>query len=1064
VPAAPGSLDTQAKHFPLTIPRTVPNSEKLPDGLYERIVTRRVVNALAGLHGSGCRSESEELESADSHEILAWYVYEMLREVSQELPSEGRTALQVQLCNRVLAVLGSQRGEAEDDFAVVQPAARLLSLTRKVLPNGEPKQVPRPHIPLTASDLLVNARGEPRVGHAIEREIASADEIDLICAFVRWNGLRLVLPALKAHCEGGKPLRVITTTYTGSTERRALDELVHIGASVKISYEIRSNRLHAKAWMFHRKTGYSTAYIGSSNLTQWALLDGVEWNVRLSQVTSPEILEKFQATFGTYWEEKDFESYDPERDSDRFDRAIAATFSSDTLQFALIDVIPLPHQREILERLTVERERHGRFRNLIVAATGTGKTIVSALDYRRLREKLGNPRLLFVAHRGQILSQSMAVFRHVLRDGTFGEPFVDGRRPTEWNHVFASVQSLAQVELENLSPDSFDIVIVDEFHHAAADTYRRLLNHLKPAYLLGLTATPERTDGQSVLEWFDGRIAVDLRLWEALERGLLCPFHYFGIHDGTDLSSVKWSRRGYDTTELQNLYTANHARVRLIAQAIHDKIADPRQMRALGFCVSIDHAEFMAREFSRIGLPSAAISARSGPDERERSLRLLRDKQVNILFSVDLFNEGVDIPEVDTVLFLRPTESATVFLQQLGRGLRQFERKSCLTVLDFIGNASRRFRFDRRYQALAQTTRATLVRQLQDGFPFLPAGCQIQLDRVAATIVLENLKASIGSTFRSFVSELKHIGRDVSLREFLSVTLIELQDLYRQSGWTWTRLRREAGLPTAPPGPYEDIASKAHARLLHIDDRRRLIFFRKLLAAPHAPKTADLSETERRILTGLHFALWGDKPPFGDLDLGLTHLWNEPAVRAEMQEVLAIADENATHLTEPLGEPQWASVPLSTHATYSLTEILTAFEEMTITRPYRLREGVKFNSATKSDLFFVTLEKAEKHYSPTTMYKDYAISPELFHWQSQSQTTQQTPTGQRYIQHKEKGTSILLFVRRKEKLDGRTAPYLFLGPAEYVRHEGDRPISFVWRLLTPMPADFFREARMAAGA
>jgi superfamily II DNA or RNA helicase/HKD family nuclease len=1041
----------------------VPNSEKLPEGIYEQVVTRKLAHVLESLQAIGYRFESEELESADSHETLAWYVYEVLRQVLRGMPSEHRTDLQVELCNRILDLLGSQRAEADDDTGVRQPPTRLLSLTREILPTGEPRQIARPHIPLAASDLLVNARGEPGVGHAIEREIASADQIDLICAFVRWNGLRLVLPALKAHCESGKPLRVITTTYTGSTERRALDELVRMGAMVKVSYETRSNRLHAKAWMFHRMTGFSTAYIGSSNLTHWALVDGVEWNVRLSQVTSPDILEKFQATFDTYWEETDFEPYDPTRDSERFDRAIAATFSSDTLRFAIIDVIPLPHQREILERLTVERERHGRFRNLIVAATGTGKTIVSALDYRRLRNKLTNPSLLFVAHRHQILAQSHAVFRQVLRDGSFGELFVDGHRPAEWKHVFASVQSLAQVDLSNLPTNAFDVVIIDEFHHAAADTYRRLLDHLQPAYLLGLTATPERADGRSVLEWFDGRIAVELRLWEALERGLLCPFHYFGIHDDTNLSSVKWVRRGYDTAELEKLYTGNHVRVRLIAQAIQDKVANIREMRALGFCVSIDHAEFMAREFNRIGIPSAAISARTSTEERERNLRLLRDKQLNVLFSVDLFNEGVDIPEVDTVLFLRPTESATVFLQQLGRGLRQFETKACLTVLDFIGTPGRQFRFDRRYQALTQTSRAALKHQLEEGFPYLPAGCQIQLDRVATDLILQNLKASIGSSFRSLVNELRQLGRDVSLREFLSETLITIQDLYRQD-WTWTRIRREAKLPTLPPGPREEVVRKVISRLLHTDDHRRLTYLSKILTASNAPQTAELPDAERRVLTGLHFALWGDKPPFDDLDDSLRNFWRESAVRSELCEVLELLEEDASHMTTPLTESQWISVPLSVHATYSLTEILTAFDEMTIERPHRLREGVKFNTATSSDLFFVTLEKAEKHYSPTTMYKDYAISPELFHWQSQSQTTRQSPTGQRYIQHKEKGTSILLFVRRREKMDGRTVPYIFLGPAEYVRHEGDRPISFVWRLQTPMPADFFRESRMAAGA
>src|SRR5262249_797450 len=217
---------------------------------------------------------------------------------------------------------------------------------------------------------------------------------------------------------------------------------------------------------------------------------------------------------------------------------------------------------------------------------------------------------------------------------------------------------------------AFDVVVVDEFHHAAAPTYERMLNHLKPRILLGLTATPERTDGRSVLEWFDGRIAVELRLWDALDRGLLTPFQYFGLHDSTDLSRVQWSRRGYDVTALENLYTGDQARVSLIVQAIQDKITNPRAMRALGFCVSVAHAGFMAREFSRRGLPSVAVSTETSSDDREAALRDLRDGSVNAVFCVDLFNEGDDVPEIDTVLFLRPTDSALVFLQQLGRGLR----------------------------------------------------------------------------------------------------------------------------------------------------------------------------------------------------------------------------------------------------------------------------------------------------------------------------------------------------------------------------------------------------------
>ena len=1034
------------------------SQQKPPTGIYEQLVSRDLARLLDIIRKQGLFSELESIDPADSYEVFAHHVYEVLRRTLSGLPSENRLERQLTICNQLLEQL------KEGGSLVKEPPQRLLSIVEgATAPTGDVLPFIRPHVPLSASDLLVNARGEPRVGHALEREIPSSDRIDLICAFVRWNGLRLVLPQLKKHCEEGKTLRVITTTYTGSTERRALDELFRLGGQVKVSYETRSTRLHAKAWLFHRQTGFSTAYIGSSNLTQWAMLDGVEWNVRLSQVTSPDILEKFRATFDSYWEEPDFEGYDPNRDRERFDRAVSATYDADPLLLSAIDVLPYPHQKEILERLTVERERHKRFRNLIVAATGTGKTIVAALDYKRLRERLGNVSLLFVAHRRELLAQSLAAFRQVQRDGAFGELYVDGHRPDEWRQVFASIQSLSQLDLNNLNPDAFDVVIIDEFHHAAAATYRRLLDHVKPQILLGLTATPERADGQDILEWFGGRIAVELRLWEALERGLLCPFHYFGIHDGTDLSTIRWSRRGYDTAELENVYTSDHARVRLVAQAVSDKIVDVRRMRSLGFCVSIAHAEFMAAEFNRLGIPATAISAESSRDDRDSALRRLRNFEVNILFAVDLFNEGVDLPEIDTVLFLRPTESATIFLQQLGRGLRQSEKKSCLTVLDFVGTPSKQFRFDQRFRALLETTRPGVIQQVGDGFPYLPAGCKIQLDRVASDIILSNLKNSLGSTFRSLVGELRQLRRDVSLREFVTQAGIELEELYRSDGWTWTRLRRQAGLPTASPGPREEQISRAIPRLLHLDDGGRLAFLIGVLGQVHPPDLSALNTRQLRILGGLHFSMWGSASDFEDLDASLKELWAHPAVLSELREVFEVLQDDASHLTFPLGGDVWEPVPLSVHASYSLDEILTAVGEMDFEHPHRIREGTLFNEETQTDLFFVTLEKSEAHYSPTTLYKDYAISSELFHWESQSTTTQTSPTGSRYIRHRERGTHIMLFVRQTAKAGNRTRPYVFLGFADYVSHQGEKPIAFVWRLRKPMPFDFFRQAKVAAG-
>ncbi|MCV0384790.1 MAG: DEAD/DEAH box helicase, partial [Erythrobacter sp.] len=242
--------------------------------------------------------------------------------------------------------------------------------------------------------------------------------------------------------------------------------------------------------------------------------------------------------------------------------------------------------------------------------------------------------------------------------------------------------------------------MIDEFHHAEARTYRKIIDHLQPRELLGLTATPERSDGTDVRSFFDGRTAVELRLWDALGADLLCPFHYFAVADGTDLTAITWSRGRYDEAELSGLYTGNDARVRVVLRELRDKVADVGAMRAIGFCVSVAHAEYMARRFVEAGIPARALSGATPLKEREQALAALRARTINVVFAVDVLNEGLDVPDVDTILMLRPTESATIFLQQLGRGLRRTPTKAVLTVLDFIGYQRKEFNFAQRYRAM----------------------------------------------------------------------------------------------------------------------------------------------------------------------------------------------------------------------------------------------------------------------------------------------------------------------------------------------------------------------------
>jgi len=770
--------------------------------------------------------------------------------------------------------------------------------------------------------------------------------------------------------------------------------------------------------------------------------------------------------FATHWEAEHFEHYDPATRGEELDRALGAQRdrSGSAISFAGLQVHPLGYQQRMLDRLALERARHDRHRNLVVAATGTGKTVLAALDYRRLCEQHGKDlSLLFVAHREQILHQALGTFRAVMRQGSFGE-IHGGGAIARGRHVFAMVQSLQRQRVNELAPDAYDIVVIDEFHHAAAASYDRLLKRLTPLELVGLTATPERLDGQDITAWFGGRIAVELRLWEAIDQGYLVPFQYFGVADDVDLSRLAWKRGGYATEELSNLYTGNELRVGKLLQEIERVVADPGRMRALGFCVSVKHARYMADRFTAAGLCAVSIDATTPEHERAEQLRRLAAGELRVIFSVDVLGEGVDVPAVDTVLLLRPTQSATVFTQQLGRGLRLAPGKPSLTVIDLIGQQHRSFRFDERLAAILDLRRGTVRKQVDDGFPFLPSGCHIELDRVSREIVLDNLKAvaKLGQ-WRTLLADLKSFAADVTLGRFLHDTGRQPLDLYRTADASWTRLRRDAGFPVAACADAKDEQAllRAVRRSLHVDDPERVRFYRDLMEQNQPPRTADFDARRQRLLGMLLWGMWGLGRTFDDLDAGLRALWRHPAVLHEFGELLEVLD--AASATLPAPSQLDPALPLVAHATYAQSEILAAYGLGSPAVPPQVREGVKWIEGAQTDVFFVTLHKAERDYSPTTMYKDYAISRELFHWESQATQSQRSPAVRRYVEHRSRATNVHLFLRdRKALAHGATAPYVFAGPLDYVTHEGDRPVSFTWKMQTPMTEEIFEVARSVA--
>jgi superfamily II DNA or RNA helicase/HKD family nuclease len=1018
--------------------------------LYEALITDALQAQLAEA-GEAYHVERAVLDAAEAPDRYALHLARVIERALRGLDPKTRVQVGADLLRQLVDRIAAQTGQAEHlHHAPIASGELLRSITGR-MPDGSPASLDVPLTSLLDTTLLTNAPGEPRIGSQVLAEIPSADRIDLVMAFIRISGIVPLLDALQRHRLAGRSLRILTTTYTGSTQVEALDALHAIGADIRVSYDETSTRLHAKAWLFQRDSGYSTAYIGSSNLTHSAQVSGLEWNVRIANARNSTVVDKVSAVFESYWNSGDFVPYC----RDEFLRRIEPQQATFDLQLSPVELRPEPFQARLLEQLHLARRR-GHHKNLLVSATGTGKTVMAALDYAWLSSELPRARLLFIAHREEILKQSLATFRHAMRRHDFGELWVGGERPQRFEHVFASIQSLARIAnsdrgLNTLDPHHFDVVIVDEFHHAAAHSYRALLEHVQPVELLGLTATPERADGLSVLDYFDGRIAAELRLWDAIDHQRLVPFSYYGVHDGLDLTRIPWKRgRGYDVDGLTNIYTANDAWSNFVVQELQRRVPQLRTMRALGFCVSVEHARYMARVFQAVGIPSVAIWADTPSDERRQALIDLDSRTVNVVFSVDLFNEGVDVPSVDTLLMLRPTDSGTLFLQQLGRGLRRCHGKTHCTVLDFVGLHRTEFRFEQRLGALLGGTRPELVRQIEQGFPYLPAGCHMELDRIAARIVLDNIRSAIPSRWPEKVAALQGYARSAaqfSLAGFLAETGLELDDIYNGSK-CWSDLLDAAGFRTAPRGEFEVQLRRACSRMLHIDDDERIALYRSWLRAPTPPVIAEQDERERRYLRMLVASMTDqvlDKAT--TLEEGAAWLWAHAQVRAELLELLTVLDERVNHLGAPLAAHP--DVPLRLHARYTRIEIQAAFGLGAAAKTPLWQSGVLYAKEARADLLAFTKRKVLGRFSPSTMYEDYAISRDLIHWQSQSTTSSTSPTGKRYQQHATSGSSVMLFAR--ESVADRA--FYFLGPATYVQHTGSEPMSITWRLEQPLPGD-----------
>jgi superfamily II DNA or RNA helicase len=1036
-------------------------------GIYEELITQLVSEKLKSLDNEKFYLKKNIIDKEEASSILSKHLARTLKQAF-EIVGKNKVEEQIKIANKIIKLLKDELNKQEfnDDLVNIEGEVlkAVFSKTDAHFSNLDLhlKEI-TPYTRLTQSELFTGGNGGLSLESELKKEILSSNQINLLVSFIKFKGIIILEKELREFTERGGKLKIITTTYIGATDYKAIQLLAKLpNTEVKISYNTSNERLHAKAYLFYRNTGFHTAYIGSSNFSRSALTDGLEWNLKVTTKEVSHIIDKFQKTFDAYWQNDDFELFDDSIHKEKLQTALKQSKFSKPYEntSAFFDIKPFPYQNEVLEKLEVERTVHNRYRNLIVAATGTGKTVISAFDYKRFKQNNKSSKLLFLAHRKEILQKSLSTFQGVLRNNNIGELWVDGEIPNNFECVFASVQTVNnQLESSNLSENYYDYIIIDECHHQIANSYREVINYFKPKILLGLTATPERMDGGDILVDFDNKIAAEIRLPEAMNRKLLCPFQYFGITDSIDLTNVKWVRGKYVASELTNLYTESDRRVREIIDALDKYTKDVNEVRALGYCVSMEHAKYMAEKFTLSGFKADYLTSKNSKD-RVSIRQKLEKKEINYLFVVDMFNEGIDIPEIDTVLFLRPTESLTVFLQQLGRGLRLHEEKDCLTVLDFVGNSKPEYNFESKFRALIGKTNTTISKEVEDNFPHLPLGCSIILEKKTKETILKNISAATSLNKSKLIQRIQQFQHDTNLPltigNFSTFYNIPLQTIYKRE--SWKRLCQLAGKIVDFESKNEKaIVSAISNKWLSTNSLSYFSFILKVAKQNFNIKVSEFNSNEKKMLLMLHYDVWQKQGGFDSLEKSIKAIGLNSVLVEEIKEVLEVLIEKIDFKEIPIQLPY--EQPLKLHSRYTRDQILTAFRKSSFKKKYLSMEGTVENKDLNTEVLFINLVKSEENFSPTTMYEDYAVTESLFHWQTQNQSRPDLGKGLSYVNHIKTNKRILLFVREKAKNEfGNSLGYVFIGEGKLKDHKGSKPMSINWELEEPMPHYLWKDA------
>lgn len=1033
----------------------------MKDGIYEQLLNNELKSKLN--NSEFFYKTNTILKSPEkAKNLITEYLKEVTRkamdcnqEENVDVEDSERVLKEIEICNEILDLLRTKLDFDEYKDLDLSMDAEVLEYAFKKLNNNsfDGKNIVRPVTSLVEPTLFTNSSKEISLLSELRKEIASSDEVMLLVSFIRMTGLMPIYEDLKEFTAKGKKLRVISTTYTKATEYKAIEKLLELpNTSIKISYETENQRLHAKAYIFKRNNGFSTFYIGSSNLSRSALVYGDEWNVKLTEKNSPQIFQNVISEFETYWNSYEYKTLNnTEEDKIKLKEALSYKTENVNVYQNLMTYKPYDYQEQILEKLEVEREIYHRNRNLVVAATGVGKTVLAAFDFKNFLEKNPNAKFLYVVHRQEILKKSCDTFRQILKDANFGELYVGNYKPENINRLFTTPLGLEKI-MEQVDHDYYDYIVADEIHHGAAKTYTNFLNYFNPKLLLGLTATPERMDGQDITEFFCNTIAAEMRLPEAINNKLLVPFQYYGITDPTDLSNVRWSSFGYNNSDLDKLFVENETsaniRVNTIIENLFKYIDDIDKVHGLGFCSSINHAKYMADKFNENNIPSICLTGNSDSNLRNNAIKDLESGKIKFIFTVDLYNEGVDIPCVNVELLLRPTDSLTIFLQQLGRGLRKHVNKDYLIVLDFIGECNKHFNYADKFKALIGIEGVSVKDSINNGFPMLPVGCSISLERVAEEYILSNIKANTSN--RQVIIEMlqkfeETTHKELILYNYINHYKLNINDIYKKDV-SFYRLLTEAGIKCfTEKNSIENAIVGRLKNLLTINSPKFINYIKSLLNYENINHNELLD-------TMTYYTLFNklpEKEGFKNIIEALEFVKNSECLNYEINEICNYLYNSLEVL--PIKNNLNFDCPLEVYGVYSQAQLYSGLGVFNEKYAGPMLQGVWYLKEKNHDIFLVTINKESSHFGESIAYEDYAINDELFHWQTQNSVADGSDTLNRYINSNGR---VSLFVRINRKENNQASPYIYLGEAEYVSHSGSKPVGIVWKLKHKIPAKY----------